>query len=245
MSATIRKRAAISCFIFCIVVAGGCAPAATNDIVLGPGSGPGALDISGDSLHKLASDASLWSKASVADRRCLPGPNCTGGGTVRVRLFAARGAKEHGARSSSTVLIGKMINDGRATTKMYGLEPGYDYLVFLVPGGTADTGKFVIERVSLEKGFAHKTAAHGAQIPCNHPGSWGSSFAVFWSCSKGRPDSTGFGWSAATLEGKGPRGLRTANMLGIFSLFRSATLEDPAWYTCNPHGCCTSGSATL
>lgn len=241
MSGTIRKRAAISCLICAVVVAAGCAPPA-NDIVLGPGTGPAALDITGDSLHRLASDASLWSRASVADRRCVPGPNCTAGGTVRVRLFAARGAKDYGARASSTTLIGKMINDGRATTRMYGLEPGYDYLVFLVPGGTADTGRFVIERVARQEGFAHRTAASGKQIPCNHPGSWANSFAVFWSCPKGRPDTTAFGWSAATLEGKGARGFRTASMFGILSFLQS-TPEDPAWYTCRPHGCCTSGSA--
>lgn len=242
MAGMIRQRAWIACYVSFTAAVAGCAPATTNDIVLGPGDGPVALAIPGDSLHRLASDASVWSKPSVADRRCVPGPNCPGGGTVRVRLFAARGAKNYGARTSSIVLIGKMINDGRATTRMYGLEPGYDYLVFLVPGGVADTGRFVIERVSREKDFAHRTAASGKQIPCNHPGSWPNSFAVFWSCSKGRPDTSAFGWSAATLEGRGTRGFRTASMFGIFS-FSQSTAEDPAWYTCLPHGCCTSGSA--
>lgn len=244
MRGTIRKCARVSCFIVPIAVVAGCDGDSSNEAspTPSPVSVTAGLNLSGDSLHKLVTHPSFWSKASVADRRCVAGPNCPSGGTVRVRIFAARGAKDFGANTTAPVPIGKMVNDGQATTKMYGLEPGYDYLVFLVPGGTADTGRFAIERVERTGAFAHRTVASGPQIPCGHPVNWPNSFAVFRSCAQGPPDTNAVVWSTSTADGKRVGGLRTANMLGFLSLFQD-TPENPAWFTCRPHGCCTSGYA--
>ena len=245
MSPTLRKSLSVTCCALCIVLAAACGPVAPNTVFLGHGTGPASLGISGDSLNELATDASRWSPPSQADRLCA-GPGCPAGGKVRVLLFAANDAKDRGpSTGTGNVLIGKMINTGSARTRMYGLEPGpYHYLVYVVPGGTADTGRFIIEQVENSPPHAHRTVAHGLQIGCNHAGPpWTHSFALFRSCAAGRPTAP------ATLRAPGSRseretgrGLKMAGMLGFLNLLQtSPTKEDPSWYTCTS-GCCTSGA---
>lgn len=210
-----------------------------SGIVLGPGSGPHALAMSGDSLDKLARNPLIWSVGDTAMRRCRAGSSCSAaGGRVRVVLSADTGARRRNPSvRSGNILIGKLQNLGAAQDIMYGLKPGpFNYLVFIVPGGTADTGRFIVEQVNKNPPYAHQTVASGPFIGCKHNKTWTKSFGRFLSCADGPP-------TERVTSRAQPRGIRNAGIANIFgwlALFRMEA-ENPSWFTCTS-GCCTAGS---
>lgn len=219
----------------------GCGPSAGtgSGIVLGPGTGPHALAMSGDSLDRLARNPLLWSAGDTALRKCSAGFSCFfSGGKVRVVLSADTGARRRNPSvGSGQILIGKLENLGRAQDNMYGLKPGpFHYLVFVVPGGTADTGRFIVEQVNKNPPYAHQTVANGPFIGCKHNATWTKSFARFLSCAHGPP-------AEPVRSGSRSRGIHTAGIANIFGWLAVFLMEeeDPAWFTCTS-GCCTAGS---
>lgn len=211
-----------------------------SGIVLGPGSGPHALAMSGDSLDRLARNPLLWSAGDTALRRCSGGMSCFfSGGKIRVVLSADTGARRRNPSvGTGQILIGKMENLGGAQDNMYGLKPGpFNYLVFVVPGGTADTGRFIVEQVNKNPPYAHQTVANGPFIGCKHNKTWTKSFARFLSCAHGPPTER------VTSDARS-RGIRTAGIANIFGWLAVFQMEaeNPAWFTCTS-GCCTAGSA--
>lgn len=219
-----------------------CGPSAGtgSGIVLGAGSGPHALAMSGASLDSLARNPLIWSAGDTALRRCSGGLSCFfAGGKVRVVISADTGARRRNPSvGSGQVLIGKLENLGGAQDNMYGLKPGpFHYLVFIVPGGTADTGRFIVEQVNKNSPYAHQTVANGPFIGCKHNKTWTKSFGRFLSCSDGPPNER----AASRVQ---PSGIRTAGIANIFGWLDALHMgmEDPAWYTCTS-GCCTAGSA--
>lgn len=221
-----------------------CGPASAGSgsgIVLGPGTGPHALAISGDSLDKLARNPRIWSAGDTALRKCS-GLSCVfSGGKVRVVVSADTGARNRRPSvARGQILIGKLENLGGSADNMYGLKPGpFNYLVFVVPGGTADTGRFIVEQVSTNPPYAHQTVASGPFIGCMHKTSWTKSFARFLSCADGPPTER----AGNNVQ---PRGIRTAGVANVLSwlVIFQAGAEDPTWFTCT-EGCCTGGHAAV
>lgn len=231
------------CAAVIMQVACGPSPAGSGSgIVLGPGTGPHALAISGDSLDKLARNPLVWSGSDTALRRCTAGASClASGGRVRVVVSADTSARNTAPSvQSGQILIGKLENLGRAQEQMYGLKPGpFYYLVFVVPGGTADTGRFILEQVSKIPPYEHRTVASGPFVGCKHTNTWTKSFADFRSCEDGPP-------TESMSSSRQPGGIRTAGVANFFGWlgFLQPELEDPAWWTCTS-GCCTAGHAAL
>jgi len=220
----------------------GPSPRSGTGIVLGPGGGPPALPMSGASLDSLARNPFIWSAGDTAMRRCSAGWSCFfSGGKVRIVLSADTGARHRNPSvGSGRILIGKLENLGGAPDAMYGLKPGpFNYLVFIVPGGSADTGRFVVEQVSKTYPYAHETVASGPFIGCKHNTRWSKSFARFRSCADGPP-------TERVTSHAQPRGIRTAGITNIFGWLATFQMvaENPTWFTCTS-GCCTAGSAAV
>ena len=244
MSSTAVKRGlVVALFAISAGLVASCGGRTNGSIVLGPGAGPRAIGIAGDSLYKLATSPSNWSAPSQGERRCSGTFGCFFGGKVKVLLYAANNAKDHGPGTGGpNVLIGKMVNTGNSKARMYGMAPGpYHYLVYLVPGGNADTGRFIVEQVKNSPPHDHETVATGIQIGCNHPGGWTESFARFRSCAHGRPPSPAPRTSSGRRNREDAPVVHTAGMLGFLGIFQQFAGEDPSWYTCTS-GCCTSGA---
>ncbi len=248
MVRTRRTAVPLVCTALLALAACGPAPAGTGSgIALGPG--PYTLAIPGDSLDKLARNPLIWSVGDTASRRCSGGLSCFfSGGKVRVVLSADTGARNTGPSvGSGMTLIGKLENLGRAADAMYGLQPGpYNYLMYVVPGGTADTGRFVVVQVNKNPPYASRIVSNGPFAGCKHNTSWTQSFARFLSCADGPPPEPGAVRRSSDARGSQPRGIRTAgvasftNWLAIFL----AAGEDPTWFTCTS-GCCTGGLAVM
>ncbi|MGI9139580.1 MAG: hypothetical protein ACR2GJ_00525 [Gemmatimonadaceae bacterium] len=242
--------AAVSLVFTALLALAACGPSSAgggSGIVLGPGTGPHTLTIPGDSLDKLARNPLVWSAGDTARRRCSGGLSCFfSGGKVRVVLSADTGARNRAPSvGAGTVLIGKLENLGRAADNMYGLKPGpFNYLVFVVPGGTADTGRFVVVQVNKNPPYSQQIVSNGPFAGCKHNSTWTKSFGVFRSCADGPPAEP-----VASLRSRGagmqhPTGIRTAGMTNVFGWLAvlQGGVEDPAWYTCTS-GCCTAGFA--
>lgn len=217
-----------------------------------PGPGPGpvrALSIAGDSLHRLANNAALWSEPRAFERDCVDGFRCNWPffrKRVRVQVYAETGARyvSPNPTDPAGTLVGKLENEGNATEAMYGLKNGpYDYLLYVFPGAAGSAnGRWVIERVDRSPPYAHTSVSEGSQVGCDHPTPWNSSFGEFRSCDDGPPPNPP---ARARTGARTPSGIQTAGF-NLFASFIALQVHegDPVWVTCTS-GCCVSDAPQL
>ncbi|MCR4342066.1 MAG: hypothetical protein NUW01_19490 [Gemmatimonadaceae bacterium] len=206
------------------------------------------MSIQGDSLHRLASNAAVWSEPRAFERDCAGAARCNWPvfrKRIRVQIYADTGARNVGPNPTVAggALVGKLENMGNATEAMYGLENGpYDYLLYVFPVTGSANGRWVIERVDKSPPYAHVTVSEGIQVGCNHPTAWNSSFGEFRSCADGPPPNPP---ASARMGANTQSGIRTAGF-NLFAGFIALQMlaEDPAWVTCTS-GCCVSDEPQL